>query len=236
MDNREEAKIGMYRSVRDLLSGQAVVSIIQAAPAIGAARQDLAAIVALLEQLDIERAAAAKGDGDNKKGLRTLTLNSAWSVDGQLTAFAAIKKDAALLHQFNHEKSDYVKAGDEAFRTMCSMALGKARELLTANLPGLSGTGLTETTATILETRLAAFATVITKPEDIAKHESTMVQMIDRQFALGDELLDLVLDKLMRQFAETQTGFYVDYHNARKINDPATRSEKPPATATTGAK
>ncbi len=30
-----------------------------------------------------------------------------------------------------------------------------------------------------------------------------MVEMIDRQFALADEVLDLVLDKLMRQFAET---------------------------------
>jgi hypothetical protein len=30
-----------------------------------------------------------------------------------------------------------------------------------------------------------------------------MVEMIDRQFALADEVLDLVLDKLMQQFAET---------------------------------
>ncbi len=39
--------------------------------------------------------------------------------------------------------------------------------------------------------------------ENLGKHESTMVEMIDRQFALADEVLDLVLDKLMRQFAET---------------------------------
>ncbi len=52
--------------------------------------------------------------------------------------------------------------------------------------------------------------------------------MIAAQFALGDSVLDLILDKLMRQFADTQPEFYEDFRNARKINDPATRREKKP--------
>src|SRR5205823_1535705 len=135
--NRQEAKISMYRGVRDLLTGAVAAPIIQAAPAIGSARQDLADIVSLIEQLDIERATAAKGDGNNKKGLRNLALNSALAIDGQITAFAALQKDTTLLAAFDNEKSDYVKTSDEEFRTLCATALGKAKELLAANTAGL---------------------------------------------------------------------------------------------------
>ena len=203
MDNREEAKIDMFRGVRDLLSGQSIATIIQAAPLISSSRQDLADIITSLEQFDIERATAASGAGDNKKGLKALTLSSALTVDGMITAYAASKKDATLLQAFNHERTDYA-GSDQKFQTMSGAALGKGRELLTANVPGISATGMTETTLTILVTRRAAFTASITKPEDLAKHESTMVEMIDKQFALGDEMFDLVLDKLMVQFAVTQ--------------------------------
>jgi len=231
MDNLSEAKISMCRSTRDILTGPAAGPIIQAAPMIGVARQDLADIIALIEQLDIERATAAKGDGDNKKGLRQLALASAWTIDGQITAYAFRQKDASLLQQFNHEKTDYAKASDEAFRTMCAATLAKAKALLQANPAGLSDTGLTQTAATILETRLAAWLAVVNKPEDLAKHESAVVALIAQQFDLADELLDMVLDKLMRQFAETQPQFYADYQKARTIYDAATRSQKKPESA-----
>src|SRR5438067_1157171 len=109
MENPQEAKLDMYRSVTTLLASATAAPIIVAATAIAATRQDLADIIASIEGFDLERETEATGDGDNKKGLRRLALSAAIVVNGMITGFAARNKDATLLAQFNHEKSDYAK-------------------------------------------------------------------------------------------------------------------------------
>jgi len=207
MDKREEAKLNMTRSVTLLLARPQVITATTGTPAIGLAATELTDSIALIENLDTEASAAARGDGGSKAALRGLALNTALIVDGKITAWAARRDQPEVINLFNHERTDLTRLSDEDFRVIVARILAKARELDT---PPKQATeeGLTTGHITTLESRLNAFRAVITRPEDLQKHESALRVLIDTEFAKIDRLLDLRLDKLLRALSETHTALY----------------------------
>lgn len=222
MDKREEARLNMARSVSTLLARPQIVTAVAGTPAIGIAATELTDGIALIENLDTEANAAARGDGGSKTGLRQLALHTALIVDGKITAWAARRDLPEVINLFNHEHTDLARLGDEDFRTVVARILAKARELDT---PPKQATeeGLTTGHVTTLESRLNAFRAVITRPEDLQKHESALRVLIDVEFAKIDRLLDLRLDKLLRELGETHAALYEDYRAARAIYESGSR-------------
>jgi len=129
MDKREEARLNMARSVSTLLARPEIVTAVAGTPAIGIAATELTDGIALIENLDTEANAAARGDGGSKTGLRRLALNTALIVDGKITAWAARRDLPEVINLFNHERTDLARLGDEDFRTVVARILAKAREL-----------------------------------------------------------------------------------------------------------
>lgn len=218
MNKRLAAKLDMYRSVRDLRTG-ANVALIGSIAALNDAFTAHAGSISMIESLDLARAGVANSGGAAKTLARTQLETTLAEVDGIVTAHAAATNNADLLSQVNREISDIEEMADETLRVHAAFLVAKTAEA------GMAATllpyGLTPAKATLLGQRYTTFHTLINLPDERAQQESTYVQLIEEQFAPADLRLDLIMDKLMRQFRETQPALYLNYKEARVINDAA---------------
>lgn len=210
------AKLDMYRSVRDLRTG-ANVALIASITALNDAFTAHAGDITIIEALDLQRAGAAAGGGAAKRVARTQLENIVEDVDGIITAQAAATGNADLLAQVNREISDIKEMADETLRVHAAFLIAKSAEL---GMPAaLLPYGLTPAKATLFSQRYATYLGLINLPDERAQQESTFVKLLDAQFDAADLRLDLIMDKLMRQFRETQPALYLNYKEARVIND-----------------
>lgn len=227
MDKREQAQLDMERACRDVLRNAAYAAAVSAVPALDDGVDALAASITVIETLDVERMNAAKGDTGTKKTARAELTKSAFAVDGILTAYAAKTGDNDLLGRVNHEKSDFVRSGEEDYRTLCQFLLQRAKGYDADPAKPLAPYNLSALKIGTFESRLNLFMAVFTRPTNLAQYESTVVKLIDDEFAKQDRLIELVIDPLMRQFEEENPRFYEAYRQARVINDPASHPAKP---------
>ena len=208
----------MYRSVRDVRTG-AAIALIATIAALNDAFDAHAGDIAIIEALDLQRDTAADGGGAAKALAREQFEFQIADVDGMLTAYAAIIGDADLLNHVNKEISTFTLMSDEDLRIHGAYLSGKIAE---AGMPAaLLPYGLTPAKATLFNQRYTTYHTLINLPDARAQQESAFVILIDQQFDACDLRLDLVMDKLMRQFRETNPQLYLLYKEARVINDAA---------------
>jgi hypothetical protein len=224
MNKRIGAKAEMWRTVRDLKNNTSYAALIAGVPGIGAGFTTLEGYITQVEALDVSRGGAAAVAGPAKEVARGLLITTAAIVDGIFTARAAEMNDNLLLEQVNKERSDFRNMRDEGLRSHCQFLLGLIETPIPAALTDL---GLTTTLATELQTRYDTFNTLMTLPQSKLAQESTFVTLIEQQEDQVDRLLDLRLDKLMRQFTESQPQFYTEYKEARVIMDAATQHRLP---------
>ena len=206
----------MYCAVCALLTGPNV-ALIGSIAALNDGFTAHTASIGMIESLDLARAGFASGGAAVKNLARTQLELTLSEVDGIVTAFAAATSAADLLAQVNREISDIEAMPDETLRVHASFLIGKIAE------PGqpaaLLPNGLSPAKATLLGQRYTTFHGLINLPDEGAQQESAYVQLIEAQFDSADLRLDLIMDKLMRQFRETQPALYVNYKEARVIND-----------------
>ena len=212
------AKLDMFRSVRDLRTGANVATILTI-PALNDAYTAHAADIVMIEALDLSRAGAAGGGGAAKHTARALLESVMSDVDGILTAQAAATNNADLLNLVNNEISTFEEMADETLRVHAAFLIAKIAE---AGMPAaLLPYGLTPAKATLLTQRYTTFHALINLPDERAQQESTFVILIDQQFDACNLRLELVMDKLMRQFRESNPALYLLYREARVLNDAA---------------
>jgi hypothetical protein len=200
-----------------------------------AAVDELVAIIELIGVLDQAHATAGSGDGGAKPGARKLLEATALIVDGMLTAYAATVNDPDLLALVNNEKSDLKAKPDQDLLTYTANLLGKAQGLVALTPNPAEGAGLSVSIVGTLEARRTAFNTLLNRPGSLQDQETAVGKLLDAEFKKADVLLDLRLDKLMRQFSETQAALYTTYEQARLIHDPATHGKAAEAPASTAA-
>ena len=218
MDKREAAKLDMYRSVRDVRTG-ASIALIATIAALDDAFDAHAGDIAIIEALDLQRDTAADGGGAAKALAREQFEFQIADVDGIVTAYAAVISDADLLNHVNKEISTFTLMSDEDLRVHGAFLSGKIAEV---GLPAaLLNYGLTPAKATLFNQRYTTYHTLINLPDERAQQESVFVELIDQQFAAADRRLDLIMDKLMRQFRQSNPALYLLYKEARVINDAA---------------
>ena len=212
------AKLDMFRSVRDLRAGGSI-ALIAAIPALNDAFTAHAADITMIEALDLSRAGAAAGGGAAKRTARAMLESVLSDVDGIVTALAAATNNADLLNMVNREISEFEEMSDETLRVHGAFLIAKIAEV---GMPAaLLPYGLTPAKATLLSQRYTTYHALINLPDERVQQESTYVQLLEAQFAAADLRLDLIMDKLMRQFRETQPALFLNYKEARVINDAA---------------
>ena len=212
------AKLDMFRSVRDLRTGANIATILTI-PALNDAFTAHAGDITMIEALDLSRAGAAAGGGSAKRTARAMFESAISEVDGLVTALAAATANADLLNLVNRELSDFEEMSDETLRVHGSFRIAKIAEV---GMPAaLLPYGLTPAKATLFNQRYTTFHALINLPDERVQQESTYVQLLETQFDAADLRLDLIMDKLMRQFRETQPALFLNYKEARVINDAA---------------
>ncbi len=218
MDKEEATRLDMFRSVRDVRTGPNAILIATIA-ALNDAFIAHDGGIAMIEALDIQRATAAGGGGAAKRLARDQFESIISDVDGIVTAYAAIINNADLLNLVNHQISEFDTMADETLRTHGAFLSGKIAE---AGMPAaLLPYGLTPAKAVLYNQRLTTYHALINLPDERAQQESTFVILIDQQFDAGDLRIELVMDKLMRQFRESNPALYLLYREARVLNEAA---------------
>ena len=212
------AKLDMLRSVRDLRTGANIATILTI-PALNDAFTAHGGDISMIEALDLSRAGAASGGGAAKRAARAMFESILSDVDGITTALAAATANADLLNMVNRELSDFENMSDETLRVHGAFLIAKIAEV---GMPAaLLPYGLTPAKATLLSQRYTTYHALINLPDERVQQESTYVQLLEAQFDAADLRLDLIMDKLMRQFRETQPALYLNYKESRVINDAA---------------
>jgi hypothetical protein len=224
MNKRTGAKLDMWRTLSDLENNSTYAALIASVPGVAAGFTTLAGSITQMESLDVSRGSAASLAGPAKDVARDLLETTVAAVDGIFTAHAAQTNNDLLLAQVNKERSDLDRMRDEALRVHTAFLISQIPTPIT---PALTDLGLTAALSTQLQSRFATFETLMTLPQSRGAEESTFVELIAQQEDQVDQLLDLVLDKLMRQFSESSPQFYTAYRQARVINDAATIAREP---------
>ena len=218
MDKEEATRLDMFRSVRDVRTGPNA-ALIATIAALNDAFIAHDGGIAMIEALDIQRATAAAGGGAAKRLARAQFESIISDVDGIVTAYAAITNNADLLNLVDHQISAFTLMSDEALRTHGAFLSGKIAE------PGMPAAllpyGLTPAKATLYNQRLTTYHALINLPDERAQQESAFVLLIDQQFDACNLRIDLVMDKLMRQFRESNPALYLLYRESRALNEAA---------------
>ena len=223
MNKKLGAKVDMWRTLVGLKSHAPYATVIATVPGVAAGFTTLEGMITQMEALDVSRQGAASKAGPAKDVARDLLEGTVAVVDGIFTAYAAQTNDELLLAQVNKERSHLHNMRDEALRVHGEFLLGQIPGTIPA---ALSGLGLTPALQTLLQDRYDAFYALMTLPQSKSGQESTYVGLMETLEDQGDKLLDLTLDKLMRQFEETEVEFYTAYREARVINDAGTQPEE----------
>jgi hypothetical protein len=223
MEKRMGAKLEMWRTVAALEDNPTYAPLISSVPGIASGFAALKGNIVQAETFDVSRGGAAAVVGPAKQLARELLVDTASVVDGIFTAHAAATNDLLLLAEVNKEITDLRKMREEELRAHCQALIERIPDPISAPLTDL---GLSAALKTTLEARYATWQTLMTMPQSRTSQESTFVQLIQQIEDAVDRLLDLQLDKLMRQFKSTQAQFYIEYKEARTIRSAATSPEE----------
>ncbi len=173
-----------------------------------------------------------------KTDLTNLLIDEALVVAGALCAYGSAKGDTQLCAFSDLERDNFIRLADADIDDKALGLHDKAKEILdgqTATPPAagelrLADFGVTVDELTALANRIAAYAEVVQSPSAATIKISTATEAIAARFAAADELLAMVLDKLMLRFKKSAPDFFSAYKGARVIVD-APRGRKTPVPA-----
>lgn len=134
---------------------------------------------------------------------------------GQLSALAAVNKNANLASQVEFTLSSLDKLADDKLEEV-----GKnVATLTTANLAALADYGVAQADVTELNTLTTQFHAVKTAPRTAVAGRAGQTATLPELIANVTSLLRNRLDKLMMVFRKTNPEFYAGYQSARVIVD-----------------
>ncbi|MFT3781476.1 MAG: hypothetical protein QM790_05610 [Nibricoccus sp.] len=185
-------------------------------------------VTSLTALAEMQRSARA-GVTLNKQQLRELMTESTLEVAGALCAFAHKTGNTELHASTNIERSNLkdLRDADIDSRALAIQELGvKYLSLPPVILSDSSAIaaadyGLSDAMLEMLGNRIAAYAAVAQSPRAATVKITTARQAVEDHIKATDEILDSVLDKLVRQFNTTKPDFVTAYFRARIIVDSA---------------
>ena len=175
------------------------------------------------------QSSARTGVALNKQQLRELMIDSTLDVAGALCAYAHKAGNTALRAAADLERSDLKDLRDAEIDT-CALGIHEQGVKTLALQPvvladgsslGAADYGLSEPLLQALDNRIAAYAAVAESPRAATAKIASATQAVAERFKAADEILDTVLDKLLRQFTATKPEFVAAYWQARVIVDAA---------------
>lgn len=157
-----------------------------------------------------------------KKSKRFSVIKMAMVVAGGTKSLALAQSNNVLYKEVNYTRSDFKKARDTDFVTMCKIVLTKGKDNKTA----LVDYGITSAMLTTFETLIGEYDTMVQDPRTKIAERKSSTKQLDVLIDEADDILE-ILDGMVEQFAETNVDFYNSYKAARIIVDVGIRHKKP---------
>jgi hypothetical protein len=226
MDDRQEDKLGMYRTVGTVLDDNA--AIFAGVPAMVTQHQNLNDSIGLIDSLAQAQSAVTTGITVDKKTFSDQMVSYGLRVAGALMAYASANNNNTLLAKADLKKDNFAKLRDDQRDDLAQDMHDEANAIVAQ----LADYNVTAATLSALQTRIDAFRLAIPSPETARKAKSTHTELLKQEFARADMILKQRLDGLIRGFEETNPQFVMDYRNARKITDTGSKGSggnQPPA-------
>lgn len=227
MDDRQENRLGSYRTTGEVLTENAVT--FAGVPAFVTQHQMLLDSISLIDALAASQGTNTTGVTAAKKEMMRQMKVWAMRVAGALTSYASVQGNDDLKAKAKLNDSMFTEARDDARDDVAQVVHDAAN----ANVAALADYGVTAATLTALQTRIDAYRLVIPSPSVARSNRRGYTELLDTELRRSDTICKERLDGLMEQFhyeadGKTPTQFYLAYQAARDIIDTGSHKKKPP--------
>lgn len=221
MNDVRENKLTMYEAVKTVLANNSAITGTIAA--LATAITSFTGFIDQIKAKEIERNSATQGNAQNKNDARELLKDEMMAVCGAIFSLGETTSDNTLKAEGNVSRSELSQMRDTALVTKAQTIKGVAD----ANAAALVPFGVSAADITSLETRTTTFNGLIGVRVAGSSIQGAAGAQVEALFKKADKVLVNQIDKLMENFAKSETQFYDEYHLARQIIDLGVRHEEP---------
>jgi hypothetical protein len=221
MNDRQEAKLSMYREVAKVC--RANEQVYAGVPAMNSAVQRLEeGVASILRAAGQQSGTTSQGATDMKNSALDALTTEVVQTANAVYVYALDTDNADLLVQTSVNKSTF-------YGGYVNNALVRARNIAASvwlYLPELDAYGVNEASLARLKEAIASLENVLDNPRTAIDERKVHTGNIRQLFVETDSTLYDRLDKLVTLFKTSAPDFYALYKNARNIIDTARRSRK----------
>lgn len=215
MNSQQEAKLNMYRSIKQLCDDNATTIATNTA-FLGAFNTYKAKLSTLITTATSE-SQIITGIAVDKTVAKKNLCQLATDISAIVFAYASSVNNNTLKNGVSLPFSDLFKLKDDQLPLTCQNIHG----LATTNATALVPFGITAAMLTTLQTSITDYSTAVPKPKTAKSVKSTYTKNIKLLIKEIDTILKDQMDKLVVAFKPTKPDFVTSFKNARVIIDPA---------------
>lgn len=216
MNSRHEAKMNMYRTVKQFCDDNNTTVASNAA--FLAAFNNFKAKLASLSTAVASESQVISGITADKAALRRNLCTTAADIAALVSAYATANNNQVLKQSVNFRFSDLMRLKDELLAPNCQNIYAAAN----TNATALVNYGITAAMLTVFQTAITDYSAIVPKPRTAHSVRSTHTLNIGLLVREIDALLKEQLDQLIVAFKTTKPDFCASYKTARIIHDPIT--------------
>ena len=214
MTSRSEAKLNMYRTVKQLCDDNATTVALNAA--FLAAFNIFKAKLSTLITTVTSESQVIKGIAVDKKVLKQNLCQTTADIAAIVYAYASAINNNTLKQSVDFPYTELYRIKDDLLAPTCQNVYNAASGLATPLAPY----GITPAMLTAFQAAITDYSVAVPKPRTAKSVKSTYTKNIGIAMKDIDLLLNDQLDKLVIAFKPTKPDFFNSFNTARKIIDP----------------
>ncbi len=216
MNNRQEAKLNMYRATQSVCSENAPVFSGNAA--FTTAFEEFETVIENIISTEQQNAAVITGIAADKNVSKEGLSEKAAEIASVISAYASTVGNNTLKDEVDFSYSRLVKMRDDMIAPVCQ----NIHDAGTANLAALADYGITAQMLADLQELINRYSADTPKPRTAISNRKTTTANLAALFDQADQILKERMDKIVVVFRAANPDFVETYENARRIVDPAT--------------
>lgn len=214
MDAKKEAKLNMYRVVKQVCDDN--TTIVSGNAAFLAAFNSYKAKLSVLITTVTSELQIITGIATDKTTLKKNLSQSAADICNLVSAYASAVNNNTILAAVNFTYSTLFKIKDDKIHETCQNIYNTAN----SNAAALVAYGITPAMLTAFQQAITDYATIVPKPKSAKAARAAFTKSINLQMKDIDALLKKQLDKLLTAFKPTKPDFVNTFKAGRVIIDP----------------
>jgi len=219
MRDIQENKLSMYLAVQIICNN--FKDVWQDFVAFVKAFGDFEGIISQIQSTRLIQEGQTTGVAENKQKEEDEMVNKTISIASAVFVYANVISDHELKAKVNYSPSKLKRSRDTILKDRCQVVHDESSKVI----DDLADYGILPADLEELQKEINDYAAIIAQPRTAINTRATATAQLVELFKQGDEILKIRLDKLMVQYQNNNTDFYINYRNARNIIDLGVRHE-----------